>query len=70
VVPNVCASAPLGAPISSRKRCEILRNYAPPGTITCNTHTTKRINQILGPSSGQAIDMAYTYLRQEKTTGH
>jgi hypothetical protein len=46
------------------------RNMPPPGTIKCNTHTTKRINQILGLSPGQAIDMAYTYLRQEKTTGH
>jgi hypothetical protein len=42
----------------------------PPGTIKWNTHTTKRINQILGPSPGQAIDMAHTYLRPEKTTRH
>jgi hypothetical protein len=41
----------------------------PPGTIKWNTHTAKQINEILEPSAGQAIDMAYTYLRQEKTTG-
>jgi hypothetical protein len=42
----------------------------PPVQLNGKKHTTRRNNQILRPSLGQATDMARTYTRQKETMGY